>query len=79
MAKVHKIHSLPDDAPWDRGVPPVGSSEHPLMVKGLDRVLAIQRPFVLATAGKLTLSVADVRIARSETSHARCDIAAADF
>jgi hypothetical protein len=46
--KVHKIHSLPDDAPWDRGVPPVGSTEHPLMVRGLDRVLAIQRPLVLA-------------------------------
>lgn len=46
--KVHKIHSLPDDAAWDRGVPPVGSTEHPLMVRGLDRVLAIQRPLVLA-------------------------------
>ncbi|OAN40001.1 hypothetical protein [Microbacterium sp. H83] len=46
--KVHKIHSLPDDAPWDRGVPPVGSAEHPLMVRGLDRVLSIQRPLVLA-------------------------------
>lgn len=47
-SKVHKIHSLPDDAPWDRGVPPVGSPEHPFMVRGLDRVLAIQRPLVLA-------------------------------
>ena len=46
--KVHKIHSLPDDAAWDKGVPPVGSGEHPLMVRGLDRVLAIQRPLVLA-------------------------------
>lgn len=46
--KVHKIHSLPDDSPWDNGVPPVGSTEHPLMVRGLDRVLAIQRPLVLA-------------------------------
>ncbi|WP_231567437.1 hypothetical protein [Microbacterium sp. MEJ108Y] len=46
--KVHKIHSLPDDAAWDKGVPPVGSAEHPLMVRGLDRVLAIQRPLVLA-------------------------------
>ncbi|AZH79175.1 MULTISPECIES: hypothetical protein [Microbacterium] len=46
--KVHKIHSLPDDAPWDKGVPPVGSTEHPLMVRGLDRVLSIQRPLVLA-------------------------------
>ncbi len=46
--KVHKIHSLPDDAAWDKGVPPVGSAEHPLMVRGLDRVLSIQRPLVLA-------------------------------
>lgn len=46
--KVHKIHSLSDDAPWDKGVPPVGSSEHPFVVRGLDRVLAIQRPLVLA-------------------------------
>src|SRR6478609_11478127 len=46
--KVHKTHSLPDDAPWDKGVPPAGSAEHPMMVRGLDRVLAIQRPLVLA-------------------------------
>lgn len=46
--KVHKIHSLPDDAAWDKGVPPVGSTEHPFAVRGLDRVLAIQRPLVLA-------------------------------
>lgn len=47
-AKVHKIHSLPDTAPWDQGLPPVGSPEHPMMVRGLDRVLSIQRPLVLA-------------------------------
>lgn len=46
--KVHKIHSLPDDSSWDTGLPPVGSNEHPLTVRGLDRVLAIQRPLVLA-------------------------------
>jgi hypothetical protein len=46
--KVHKIHSLPDDAPWDKAVPPAGSAEHPMMVRGLDRVLSIQRPLVLA-------------------------------
>lgn len=46
--KVHKIHSLPDDAPWDKGVPPAGSNEHPFVVRGLDRVLSIQRPLVLA-------------------------------
>ncbi|GAB3600720.1 hypothetical protein [Microbacterium tumbae] len=47
-AKVHRIHSLPDDSPWDGGVPPVGSTEHPFAVRSLDRVLAIQRPLVLA-------------------------------
>jgi len=46
--KVHKIHSLPDDSAWDKGVPPVGSDEHPLTVRGLDKVLSIQRPLVLA-------------------------------
>ncbi|WP_417510685.1 hypothetical protein [Microbacterium sp.] len=46
--KVHKIHSLPDDAAWDNGVPPAGSDEHSMTVRGLDRVLAIQRPLVLA-------------------------------
>ncbi|MFT4156819.1 MAG: hypothetical protein QM630_02660 [Microbacterium sp.] len=46
--KVHKIHSLPDGSPWDKGVPPQGSNEHPLIVRGLDRVLTIQRPLVLA-------------------------------
>ncbi|MFK0403886.1 hypothetical protein ACIQTT_16275 [Microbacterium sp. NPDC090225] len=46
--KVHKIHSLPDDAPWDKGIPPTGSPEHPFVVRGLDRVLSIQRPLVLA-------------------------------
>lgn len=46
--KVHRIHSLPDGAPWDGGLPPVGSPEHPRTVRALDRVLAIQRPVVLA-------------------------------
>ncbi|MGO2748258.1 hypothetical protein [Microbacterium sp.] len=46
--KVHKIHSLPDDSAWDKGVPPVGSEEHPLTVRGIDKVLSIQRPLVLA-------------------------------
>lgn len=46
--KVHKIHSLPDGAPWDSGLPPVGSPEHPPVVRGIDRVIAIQRPLVLA-------------------------------
>lgn len=46
--KVHRIHSLPDGAPWDGGLPPVGSEEHPRSIRALDRVLAIQRPVVLA-------------------------------
>lgn len=46
--KVHRIHSLPDDAPWSGGLPPVGSEEHPLAIRALDRVLAVQRPVVLA-------------------------------
>ncbi|MFH8250339.1 hypothetical protein ACH3VR_08250 [Microbacterium sp. B2969] len=46
--KVHRIHSLPDGAPWDGGLPPVGSEEHPTTIRALDRVLAIQRPVVLA-------------------------------
>jgi hypothetical protein len=46
--KVHRIHSLPDGSPWVGGLPPVGSEEHPTTVRALDRVLAIQRPVVLA-------------------------------
>ncbi|WP_345803055.1 hypothetical protein AAIB33_08225 [Microbacterium sp. AZCO] len=46
--KVHRIHSLPDSSPWDGGLPPVGSDEHPRTVRALDRVLAIQRPAVVA-------------------------------
>ncbi|WEG07480.1 hypothetical protein PU630_09405 [Microbacterium horticulturae] len=46
--RVHRIDSLPDDAPWSGGLPPEGSPEHPLPVRALDRVLAIQRPAVLA-------------------------------
>ena len=46
--KVHRIHSLPGDSPWQGGLPPTGSEEHPLTIRALDRVLAIQRPVVLA-------------------------------
>ena len=46
--KVHRIHSLPDDSPWTGGLPPAGSEEHPMFVRMLDRVLAIQRPVVVA-------------------------------
>ncbi|NLA10289.1 MAG: hypothetical protein GX871_08840 [Microbacteriaceae bacterium] len=48
MSKVHKIHSLPADAPWQGGLPPMGSAEHPRVIRGIDRVLAIQRPVVVA-------------------------------
>ena len=46
--KVHRIHSLPQDAPWKGGLPPVGSEEHPPAIRMLDRVLSVQRPVVLA-------------------------------
>ncbi len=46
--KVHRIHSLSDDAPWKGGLPPVGSEEHPAFIRLLDRALAVQRPVVLA-------------------------------
>jgi hypothetical protein len=46
--KVHRIHSLAEDAPWANGTPPPGPSDHPMVVRGLDRVLAVQRPLVLA-------------------------------
>lgn len=46
--KVHRIHSLSDDAPWTGGLPPAGADEHPLIIRALDRALAIQRPVVLA-------------------------------
>lgn len=48
MTEVHRIHSLPDDAPWSGGLPPEGSPEHPRTIRALDRVLAIQRPLVIA-------------------------------
>jgi hypothetical protein len=46
--KVHRIHTLPEDSPWQGGLPPAGSDEHPRTIRALDRVLAIQRPVVLA-------------------------------
>ncbi len=46
--KVHRIHSLSTDAPWQGGLPPAGSDEHPRTIRALDKVLAIQRPVVLA-------------------------------
>ncbi|WP_375383927.1 hypothetical protein [uncultured Microbacterium sp.] len=46
--KVHRIHTLPDDSPWVGGIPPAGSDEHPGIIRALDRVMAIQRPVVVA-------------------------------
>lgn len=46
--KVVRIDSLPEDAPWQGGLPPAGSPEHPAHIRALDRVMAIQRPGVLA-------------------------------
>ena len=48
MAKVHRIHSMPEDSPWDGGLPPEGSTEHPAVIRALDGVLRVQRPAVLA-------------------------------
>jgi hypothetical protein len=48
MTGVHRIDSLPDGAPWAGGLPPEGSPEHPRVIRALDRVLAIQRPAVIA-------------------------------
>jgi hypothetical protein len=54
--KVHRIHSLPDDAPWKGGLPPEGSDEHPRTIRMLDRVLAVQRPAVLAHLRSIRLA-----------------------
>lgn len=48
MAEIHRIHSLDENSSWQGGMPPAGSDEHPYTVRALDRVLAIQRPAVLA-------------------------------
>ncbi len=49
--KVHQIHSMPADAPRADGTPP----EHTGLVRILDRVLAIQRPVVLAHVRSIRL------------------------
>jgi len=48
MAKVHRIHSLPDDSSWDGGLSPESSSDHPAAIRALDGVLRVQRPIVIA-------------------------------
>lgn len=47
-SNVPRIHSLPDDSAWVGGLPPVGSPEHPWLIRVLDRILATQRPAVIA-------------------------------
>lgn len=61
--KVHRIHSLPDDSPWTGGLPPAGSEEHPLIVRVLDRVLAIQRPVVVSHLRSIRLRHPDASTA----------------
>ncbi|MFD6701223.1 MULTISPECIES: hypothetical protein [unclassified Microbacterium] len=64
---IHRIHSLPDDAPWAGGLPPAGSSEHPAHIRGLDRVLAVQRPLVLAHIRSIRLRHPDATPAQIVT------------
>ncbi|APZ34141.1 hypothetical protein BOH66_07675 [Microbacterium aurum] len=63
MAKVHRIHSLPDDSPWDGGLPPEGSTEHPRTIRALDRVLQVQRPVVIAHLRSIRLRHPDATTA----------------
>ena len=61
--KVHRIHSLPGDSPWQGGLPPTGSDEHPFTIRALDRVLSIQRPVVLAHLRSIRLRHPDASAA----------------
>lgn len=61
--KVQRIHSLPTDSPWQGGLPPAGSEEHPPSIRALDRVLAIQRPVVLAHLRSIRLRHPDASTA----------------
>lgn len=63
MAKVHRIHSLPPDAPWAGGLPPEGHEEHPRTIRMLDRVLAVQRPAVVAHLRSIRLRHPDATTA----------------
>ncbi|MEW1707710.1 hypothetical protein AB0230_10750 [Microbacterium sp. NPDC089190] len=60
--KVHRIHSLPSDAPWQGGLPPAGSEEHPQAIRLLDRVLSVQRPVVLAHLRSIRLRHPDAAV-----------------
>lgn len=48
VERVHRIDSLPDDAPWAGGGPPPGAEPRSAAVRALDRALAVQRPAVVA-------------------------------
>ena len=63
MAKVHRIHSMTDDAPWAGGLPPQGSPEHPRTIQALDGVLRVQRPAVVAHLRSIRLRHPDASTA----------------
>lgn len=60
--KVQRIDSLPQGAPWAGGLPPEGSPEHPRLIRALDRVLAIQRPAVVAHLRSIRLRHPDASV-----------------
>lgn len=64
MAKVPRIHSLSPDSPWDGGLPPGGSPEHPRGIRALDRVLQVQRPAVIAHLRSIRLRHPDASTAQ---------------
>lgn len=64
MAKVHRIHSMPDDSPWAGGLPPEGSPEHPHAIRALDGVLRVQRPVVVAHLRSIRLRHPDATTAQ---------------
>ncbi len=74
--KVHRIHSLSTDSPWDGGLPPEGSDEHPRTIRALDRVLAIQRPVVIAHLRSIRLRHPDATNAQIVTMLERRYLAA---
>lgn len=73
---VHKIHSLPDDAPWDATAPSSAPADSPLMARGIDRVLAVQRPLVLAHIRSIRLRHPEATPAQIVTSLERRYLAA---
>jgi len=76
MAKVHRIHSMSDDAPWAGGLPPQGSPEHPRTIRALDGVLRVQRPAVIAHLRSIRLRHPDATTAQIVTMLERRYLAA---